>query len=201
MPNVEQLQEELKEERARSDAYRELLENHCALMCGKLRIDLEAFDTDSADLAIYPVVLEAIQTCTIEPPPPPQEKVTHKGGSKELSAAGQTPKPLFVNYNGEKLFTLLKEMETVLTRVTEIRKEFLDKLNAARGLPSQKPTPTTPPFKCPTCKSVGFEPSIFGQDRCTFCDGTEGGLNPITQEPENETPLKEPPSPPSKRKV
>ena len=32
--------------------------------------------------------------------------------------------------------------------------------------------------KCPTCKSIGFEPSILGPDRCTFCDGTEGGNPP-----------------------
>lgn len=31
---------------------------------------------------------------------------------------------------------------------------------------------------CVTCGSKGFEPSILGEDRCTFCDGTEGGAGP-----------------------
>jgi hypothetical protein len=31
---------------------------------------------------------------------------------------------------------------------------------------------------CPTCKSEGFKFSRLGQDRCTFCDGTEGGNPP-----------------------
>jgi len=31
---------------------------------------------------------------------------------------------------------------------------------------------------CPTCKSKGFDLSILGPDRCTFCDGTEGGNPP-----------------------
>ena len=36
-------------------------------------------------------------------------------------------------------------------------------------------------FECPTCRSVGFEVSKLGPNRCTFCDGTEGG-NPPTEE-------------------
>lgn len=32
--------------------------------------------------------------------------------------------------------------------------------------------------KCPTCGSKGFPPSSLGFDRCTFCDGTEGGQGP-----------------------
>ena len=35
-----------------------------------------------------------------------------------------------------------------------------------------------PLYKCPTCGSTGFEVSILGPDRCTFCDGTEGGSPP-----------------------
>lgn len=31
---------------------------------------------------------------------------------------------------------------------------------------------------CPTCKSVGFPRSVLSDDRCTFCDGTEGGHEP-----------------------
>lgn len=31
---------------------------------------------------------------------------------------------------------------------------------------------------CPCCKSVGFDVSVLGGDRCTFCDGTEGGNPP-----------------------
>ena len=31
---------------------------------------------------------------------------------------------------------------------------------------------------CPTCKSIGFPKSVLGDDRCTFCDGTEGGHPP-----------------------
>jgi len=31
---------------------------------------------------------------------------------------------------------------------------------------------------CPTCGSVGFEPSVLGADRCSFCDGSEAGLCP-----------------------
>lgn len=34
--------------------------------------------------------------------------------------------------------------------------------------------------KCPTCKSEGFLPSVLGPDRCSFCDGTEGGNPPET---------------------
>jgi len=33
---------------------------------------------------------------------------------------------------------------------------------------------------CSSCSSSGFEPSVLGPDRCTFCDGTEGGLDPHT---------------------
>lgn len=32
--------------------------------------------------------------------------------------------------------------------------------------------------ECPTCKSKGFPLSTLGADRCTFCDGTEGGNPP-----------------------
>ena len=33
---------------------------------------------------------------------------------------------------------------------------------------------------CPTCNSKGFPVSKFYPDRCSFCDGTEGG-NPPTE--------------------
>lgn len=33
---------------------------------------------------------------------------------------------------------------------------------------------------CPGCGSSGFSPSVLGEGRCTFCDGTEGG-NPPTK--------------------
>lgn len=36
-------------------------------------------------------------------------------------------------------------------------------------------------MKCITCGSQGFDVLVLGPDRCTFCDGTEGG-NPPTQE-------------------
>lgn len=36
-------------------------------------------------------------------------------------------------------------------------------------------------FECPTCKSKGFEVSVLGPMRCTFCDGTESG-NPPEEE-------------------
>ena len=36
-------------------------------------------------------------------------------------------------------------------------------------------------FKCPSCESVGFEQSVLGPLRCTYCDGTFGG-NPPTQQ-------------------
>ena len=32
--------------------------------------------------------------------------------------------------------------------------------------------------KCLTCNSIGFLPSVLGPDRCSFCDGTEGGNPP-----------------------
>ena len=32
--------------------------------------------------------------------------------------------------------------------------------------------------KCPTCNSTGFEPSVVGEGRCSFCDGTFGGHPP-----------------------
>lgn len=41
--------------------------------------------------------------------------------------------------------------------------------------------PICAPRECPGCKSKGFAPSVLGPDRCTFCDGTEGG-NPPTRE-------------------
>jgi len=31
---------------------------------------------------------------------------------------------------------------------------------------------------CKTCGSVGFDKSLLGIHRCTFCDGTEGGNPP-----------------------
>lgn len=31
---------------------------------------------------------------------------------------------------------------------------------------------------CPTCEATGFQQSTLGPDRCTFCDGTEGGNPP-----------------------
>ena len=47
---------------------------------------------------------------------------------------------------------------------------------------------TTPPavdgasaYKCPTCKSEGFIPSRM-KNRCSFCDGTEGGHPPTEDE-------------------
>lgn len=33
-------------------------------------------------------------------------------------------------------------------------------------------------FHCPGCNSLGFDQSKLGPDRCTFCDGTEGGNPP-----------------------
>ena len=35
-----------------------------------------------------------------------------------------------------------------------------------------------PVFCCPTCRSKGFDISITGPLRCSFCDGTEGGQGP-----------------------
>lgn len=32
--------------------------------------------------------------------------------------------------------------------------------------------------KCPTCGSIGFLTSPLGANRCSFCDGTEGGHPP-----------------------
>lgn len=32
--------------------------------------------------------------------------------------------------------------------------------------------------ECWTCHSRGFDESILGPDRCSFCDGTEGGNEP-----------------------
>jgi len=34
--------------------------------------------------------------------------------------------------------------------------------------------------ECPSCKAKGFAQSILGPNRCTFCDGAEGG-NPPTE--------------------
>jgi hypothetical protein len=33
---------------------------------------------------------------------------------------------------------------------------------------------------CETCGGIGFDESVLGPERCTFCDGTEGG-NPPTE--------------------
>lgn len=38
---------------------------------------------------------------------------------------------------------------------------------------------TRAPAKCKTCGSVGFVASVLGPDRCTFCDGTEGGQSDV----------------------
>ena len=35
---------------------------------------------------------------------------------------------------------------------------------------------------CTTCASKGFEPSVLGPACCTFCDGTFGGLDPLTSD-------------------
>ncbi len=45
-----------------------------------------------------------------------------------------------------------------------------------------QPQPVDTRHVCPTCKSKGFTISVLGPDRCTFCDGTEGGLDPRTTE-------------------
>jgi len=37
-------------------------------------------------------------------------------------------------------------------------------------------------FRCPTCKSVGFNMSLLGPTRCEFCDGTFGGYPPTDDE-------------------
>lgn len=54
---------------------------------------------------------------------------------------------------------------------------------AVSGPPLRQPAivPKAPGRICPGCQSVGFEVSALGPDRCTFCDGTEGG-NPPTLE-------------------
>jgi hypothetical protein len=39
--------------------------------------------------------------------------------------------------------------------------------------------PATQPRTCPTCGSKGFDVSVLGPDRCSFCDGTEGGNPPV----------------------
>lgn len=39
-----------------------------------------------------------------------------------------------------------------------------------------------PTHKCSGCNSEGFELSRLGQDRCTHCDGTEGGNPPTDSE-------------------
>ncbi len=36
--------------------------------------------------------------------------------------------------------------------------------------------------ECPTCHSKGWEISVLGPDRCTFCDGTYGGNPPTYQD-------------------
>lgn len=36
--------------------------------------------------------------------------------------------------------------------------------------------------QCPTCKSKGFEVSVLGPTRCTFCDGTDSGNPPERDE-------------------
>ncbi len=36
---------------------------------------------------------------------------------------------------------------------------------------------------CPTCRSSGFPVSSLGEDRCEFCDGTEGGVGPDINTP------------------
>jgi hypothetical protein len=58
-------------------------------------------------------------------------------------------------------------------------KEFLDK-----NLEDPRP-------KCPTCRSQGFEVSILGPDRCTFCDGTVGGNPPTEKDIEEWKEIKE----------
>lgn len=40
-------------------------------------------------------------------------------------------------------------------------------------------------FNCLACGSSGFDVSVLGPGRCTFCDGTEGG-NPPTEEEINQ---------------
>ena len=37
-------------------------------------------------------------------------------------------------------------------------------------------------MKCITCSSQGFNKSVLGPHRCTFCDGTEGGHPPKPEE-------------------
>lgn len=39
-------------------------------------------------------------------------------------------------------------------------------------------------YRCQTCRSAGFEPSILGPARCTYCDGTFAGVPPTLAEVE-----------------
>ena len=42
-----------------------------------------------------------------------------------------------------------------------------------------KPAKSIP---CPTCGSTGFDTSVLGSERCSFCDGTEGGNAPTEKD-------------------
>lgn len=35
---------------------------------------------------------------------------------------------------------------------------------------------------CPTCKSTGFDESLLGPDRCSFCDGSYSGVGPTVDD-------------------
>lgn len=50
------------------------------------------------------------------------------------------------------------------------------------ALEARTPGVILPGAPCPTCGSKGFDRSTLGADRCTFCDGTEGGNPPEAED-------------------
>ena len=51
-------------------------------------------------------------------------------------------------------------------------------LRTAAAVAAGVPGVILPGAPCPTCGAKGFDKSRLGPDRCTFCDGTEGGNPP-----------------------
>ena len=51
-------------------------------------------------------------------------------------------------------------------------------LRTAAAVAAGVPGVILPGAPCPTCGAKGFDQSRLGPDRCTICDGTEGGNPP-----------------------
>lgn len=97
---------------------------------------------------------------------------------KDMQAGKDTPQTKYMLEVGEKIADdLTKSLEDGKPRSVQTEDGGVD-IITPQGLQE---------VRCPTCKSIGFPKSVLSDDRCTFCDGTEGGHEPdVTTAKEDE---------------